>query len=347
MGDNPAPLPPRHEPPPASATTAQGTSSPTMHTPTQPPAHSVQTVMRELTLQLETLARTVSTLLALHPDLAQIDTSRTKQALDNLSNTLQMSASTIDQQPPTKPTPTQPSHTKTYAATAATTPAKKPNTPAPNTQPGRTRPSQPLRPVESKRLIVDLCGLLPTKNPAPLQIRDELNRWLNDSGLNNFKVSAVKRTNSKNVVLSFSPPGAVYALLRPELRPTFLTNLKILFGIQKGLIEVYPDDKWHRVVINKIPITGPGLPSKNIKEALVGIQSDWKTFNGVGSETWSTVFRHMRLLVPPDVQHLASPETISICLAFPDAKHARRLLREGAFINGAHCRTSIYISRHR
>lgn len=236
--------------------------------------------MEELALQLETLTQTVSTLLALHPDIARINTSRTKQALDTLSNTLQKAANTA-QQPLTKPTPTQTPRTTTYAAAAT----KKPNTADHKiTQPGRTQLSQPLRPVESKRLVVDFRGLLPTKDPAPSQIRDELNKFLNQRGFPDFKVVAAKRTNHKNIVLSITPPSAANALLRPGYRDFFMDHLKVVFGI-KGHIDIYTDDKWHRVVVNKIPINGPGLPKKNIQEALVDIKSDFKAYNDVGLET--------------------------------------------------------------
>jgi hypothetical protein len=297
--------------------------------------------------QLESLAEKVSKLLATHPDIARLNTGRTTKALDSLSNSLRL-ALTPAHQPTNNPTHTKPPSTKTYAAATATL-AKKPNTlDHKHTQPGKTRPPQPPRPAESRRLIVDFCGILTPKDPAPLQIRDELNQALAKRGLHNIKVSAAKRTNLKNAVLSFTPPHAVHTLLRPDIREDLLEDLKALFGLQaEDRIDIYPDDKWHRVVINKIPIKGPGLPAVSFQESLARIESDWRTYNPVGSETRSTAFQHMRLLASPDAQVLDALETISICLAFHDAKHARRLLREGAFINGAHCRTSIYISRRR
>jgi hypothetical protein len=121
----------------------------------------------------------------------------------------------------TEPTYTKPLHTKTYAIVAATTLAKKPTNTRDqkSTQPGNTDKtwlSQPPHSAESKRLIVDFCGLLPPKAPAPIQIRDELNQALAVRGLHNLKVSTAKCTNYKNVVLWFTPPNTVHTLLRPD-----------------------------------------------------------------------------------------------------------------------------------
>ena len=51
----------------------------------------------------------------------------------------------------------------------------------------------------------------------------------------------------------------------------------------------------------------------------------------------------IRILARHDAAKVFGPsESLSICFAFPEAKHAHRLLREGAFIHSTHCRTSIY-----
>jgi len=97
-GVKPALLPPYPKPLLASTTTTR-TPSPTMHTPTQPPAQPVQVPMEELTLQLEILSWTTRP--------CRINYLSYVEALDGLSNT-RKSANASAQQPLTKPTTTPP-----------------------------------------------------------------------------------------------------------------------------------------------------------------------------------------------------------------------------------------------
>jgi hypothetical protein len=63
------------------------------------------------------------------------------------------------------------------------------------------------------------------------------------------------------------------------------------------------------------------------------ILKDWMKFNTMANDTPWHIFRHARYLLPANTEKFASCESISVCVALPDAKLAQRLLREGAFIH--------------
>jgi len=85
---------------------------------------AMQALMEEFTSQLESLSKTLSSLLNLNQDLAPIDTTWAQKALHSLSETLKAKATP---QTLTKTTHTSKSkNTRTYAAVAAATPTQLP-----------------------------------------------------------------------------------------------------------------------------------------------------------------------------------------------------------------------------
>ena len=202
-GDNPATLPTRHihVPPPDPTTTAGGPSPHTMPLPTQTPAHPVQALMEALVSQLETLAKTVSSLVAHHPDLASVDLSRAKQAIDTIASTLHEPATTQPNPHTAVNRPTMPPQPKSYAAATATTDKHH----VPNrVEPGKPHPSRPSHPhpAVTKRLVVDFHRSQIKRKPHVMTIRDTVTELFAQSG---FKVFAAKYTKGNNVVLSMSP----------------------------------------------------------------------------------------------------------------------------------------------
>jgi hypothetical protein len=163
-----------------------------------------------------------------------------------------------------------------------------------------------------------------------------------------IKVYAAKYTRGNNIALSMSPPSAATALAsNSTLRDTLVDSLRTLFtSSDEDCLSVYPDDKWHRVVINHIPAMDDLCPTKSEDDILKEIRVEWREYNRLAREIPDSAFAHMRLLVPQDAK-LGSLKTVSICLVIPDVKQARQLLREGAFFFGEHCRASVYIPRHR
>ena len=105
-------------------------------------------------------------------------------------------------------------------------------------------------------------------------------------------------------------------------------------------ISIYPDSSWHRVVVNEIPTPEP-LAGRTAPEIMGSILADWDKFNPVAVHLPRYAKSRIRILAPAE-KIFGPSESLSIFFAFPEAKHAHRLLREGAFIHGTHCRTSIY-----
>jgi len=294
--------------------------------------------MEALVSQLESLPQTVSSLFAYYPDLAGIDISQGKQAIDTIATTLHKPAVT-QTKPPTTANPTMPPRTKSYAVAAATTAKRLEQKP---TKPGGAWLSQPFRPVESKRLIADFHRSPLKRQPPALAIRDRVND-LFDEWVNPFKVYAMKYTKSMNIVLSISPPSAVHLQTTPPSAPPLVELLRNIFDTpDDALILVYPDDMWHKVVINKITLTK--CPSKSDKDVIKEILSEWKEYNSLALGLPRAAAPRIWFLIPSDAtQDLI--KTVSICVAIPDAKQARQLLREGTYFFGGHCRTSVYIPR--
>jgi hypothetical protein len=87
------------------------------------------------------------------------------------------------------------------------------------------------------------------------QVSDHFNEFLDEQGLG-FMTTAAKCTKNKNVVITVVLPGAAHSLLHPR-RDALTKHVMELFDIPRDRkVEIYADDKWHRVVINKIPIQG-------------------------------------------------------------------------------------------
>jgi hypothetical protein len=94
------------------------------------------------------------------------------------------------------------------------------------------------------------------------------------------------------------------------------------------------------VVVNGIPIP-ESLAGRITSEIMDSIMTDWDKYNPVAVYLPRYAKNRIRILAPAE-KVFGPSESLSICFAFPEAKHAHRLLREGAFIHSTHCRTSIY-----
>ena len=145
-----------------------------------------------------------------------------------------------------------------------------------------------------------------------------------------------------------APPNAASALSdNANLRNTLVKRVNSLFGLtDSDQVSVYPDDSWHRVVINHVPAMDPTRPSKSDEDILDEIAVEWREYNRLAHEIPQTAFARSRLLIPKGTK-LSSLRTVSICIPIPDIKQARRLLSEGAFFFGEYCKVSVYSPRRR
>jgi hypothetical protein len=145
-------------------------------------------------------------------------------------------------------------------------------------------------------------------------------------------------------VVSVTPANAATELTSPHqwLRISKYIHDNVLQHEPPEPVSIYPDSSWHRVVVNGIPI--PESPAGRTTSEVVGsILADWDKYNPLAVHLPRYAKNRIRILARHDAAKIFGPsESLSICFAFPEAKHAHRLLREGAFIHSTHCRTSIY-----
>ena len=116
---------------------------------------------------------------------------------------------------------------------------------------------------------------------------------------------------------------------------------------------ICPADPWHRVVIQDIPLCGdPQEPEEdqdpdeiltNWLDQNHSIAADWEQLNPLERSIPIHCKATTRYLSPAGgLKAVKAKRSISMCVAFDDVRYARRLVQEGAYIHGAHCRVSIY-----
>ena len=156
------------------------------------------------------------------------------------------------------------------------------------------------------------------------------------------RIATVKYTDNGNLVVSVTPANAATELTSPSrwLQISNYIHDNLLQHEPSEPISIYPDSSWHRAVVNGIPIPEP-LAGRTTSEIMDSVLADWDKYNPVAVHLPRYAKYRIRILAPAK-KVFGPSDSLSICFAFPEAKHAHRLLREGAFIHSTHCRTSIY-----
>ncbi|PPQ88098.1 hypothetical protein CVT25_014396 [Psilocybe cyanescens] len=305
--------------------------------------------MELLTSQLEIVLKTLETMIQSKPDIAQIDLSQTRQVLRRLDDCLKPRvAPERNQVPHAKLNPA--TSTKSYAeATAPTTKGSKPQQ-RPTPQKTNTDKQIPHGRGNFSRLIVDF-GEGEVKRRLPSSIRNRLNALKAPySDSLRFQFSGAEFSRHGKLILTVTPPSAVASVLR-EHQSSIISCLRNALEIpDDNPVLMYPDRPWHRVVIHKIPLNPKGrkdggYAGNGWDDYLETIHREWTEYNPVAK--FVPTFARERLLVPKSApfEVLKARESISLCVAFEDVKHARRLIQEGAFFLGTHCRASPYRPR--
>jgi len=303
---------------------------------------AMQALMEEFTSQLESLSKTLSSLLNLNQDLAPIDTIRAQKALHSLSETLKAKATP---QTLTKTTHTSKNkNTRTYAAVAAATPTQLPRPHLARHNKQLTRPR--------RLLIAPHSDSVKVPHKPPHEMRDSFNRmlrnWPEEFGSLRFKAVAVavEYTRRDKIAITISPPSAAAVIAKDTgMTKVILDWARRKYDLsEEEEINVMLDSPWHRVVIHGVPT----VPSsgKTDEDAAMALVEDWIKFNPLAPGADTAV--QMCPLVPKAAIRngtFASYESVSWCLAFPEKKHADWILRNGMYICGKHCRTSSYKPR--
>ena len=325
-------------------------TSPTTNLPVAP--SSAQTLLELLTAQLETVLKTVDTLLHKHSDIAQLDTSHTKQVLRCLNDRLNPGAVNLE---PTLPihhsdrthAPTQ---KKTYAEATVTTTTKRPAGP-PRTHHTKTgtRPIPPQR-SDFGRLVVDFdnCEL---HQVPPNEIKDKLNNLFANFNNASVRVAGAQFSRNGNLVLTTTPAASTRQILTSDLTTATIACLREHLGISEEgsqRTRIYPADPWHRVVIHNIPLRDlqkiPGPHGSWWVQNKDSIRSDWKEYNPLSRSAAFYCTKAVRYLIPDHIteEALKAKGTVSMCIAFDNVKCAQKLIQVGAFVHGTHCRVSSY-----
>ncbi|CAA7266500.1 unnamed protein product [Cyclocybe aegerita] len=306
-------------------------------TTTQTPA-TLQTLLEVLTSQLESLSRTLLSLVAHNPDFANVDTSGAQKALHSLSDALRTKAA-----PTTTTTNTDIQKTnttpKTYAAAVATTtPSLRPSH---STRTGQRQP-------HSRRIIIAPV-VTKVKHQPPHDMRNSFNWMLtkdtNEISRFNIKAVAVEYTHLDNIAITITPPSAATILVNDEAAKNDIIKwARRKYALPDDeQIQVTLDDPWHRVVVHSVPAKGP-CAGMSDKDLTTNFLSEWLAFNQLAPAIGE--IRRIRPLVPDAVTRsgdkLATFDSISWCIAFQQKKQAQWVLRNGLFLYGTYCRTSTY-----
>ncbi len=226
------------------------------------------------------------------------------------------------------------------AAVAGKTQPTAPHQRQTNTKPNPAHPQS--RRADSKRFVIDLHSCAPRQLPIH-ELQDAMNSI---AECTSARVAAVKYTDNGNPAVSVTPAHAAAELTSPSqwLQISNYVHNNLLQREPSEPVSIYPDSPWHRAVIDGIPIP-ESLDGRMTSEIMDGILADWDKYNPVAVLLPRYTKKRIRILAPAGKVFGAS-DSLSICLAFPEAKHAHRLMREGAFIHSTHCRTSIYKPKH-
>ena len=323
-------------------------TTPTTNLPAAP--GSAQDLLEFLTTQLETVLRTVDTLLHNHSDTAHLDTSRAKQVLRHLNDRLNPGAANHEPATPSQHTDRThaPTQKKTYAEATVTPTTKRPAG-APRTHHHKTG-TKPVSPKSTDfgRLIVDF-GRNAVNQLPPAKIKDELNDLLTTLKHPTVRVAGAQFSRMGNLVLTITPASSTKHILASDLTAAIISHLRGPLGLSEKAVKatrIYPADAWHRLVVHNIPLRdfqqGPEWSwwDQNNKS----IVSDWKEYNPLVRSAALQCSKALRFLVPDNFteESLKQKGTVSMCIAFDNVKYAHKLIREGAFLHGTHCRVSSY-----
>ena len=319
-------------------------NTPTTTLPADP--GSAQTLLGHLTAQLETALRSADTLFQKYPDPAQLDTSCTKQVLRQLIERLNPGAKTQASAPPSQNSDRNhpPTQKKTYAeATSAT---KRPTGPprTHRTMTG-TKPGPPRR-TDFAKLIVEFDDTV--KQIPSDQIKDQLND-LFTSVKNAVRVTGAQFSRKGNLVLTVTPAISAQHILVSDWAAATISSLRDSLGFSEKVAQsakIYPADPWHRVVIHNVPLRDVQKGPKGSwwEQNTASMMADWHEDNPLSHSMAVHCRNATKFLIPTNVSEnvLKAKGSISMCIAFDNIKHARRLIQEGAFIHGSHCRVSPY-----
>lgn len=182
-------------------------------------------------------------------------------------------------------------------------------------------------------------------------MRDSFNRMLhnfpNQFGRISLKAVAVEYTHLDKIAVTITPPSAASVIVDDEdMTEVIIKWARKKYDVsEEEEIEVTLDNPWHRVVIHGIPMAAPcsGMSSE---DAWKSILKEWVAFNPLAPG-----IEHMARSAPliPEAAvrdgSFLKYESISWCLAFREKKHVDWFLRNGMYIHGKHCRTSLYKPR--
>jgi hypothetical protein len=137
--------------------------------------------------------------------------------------------------------------------------------------------------------------------------------------------------------------NTVRRILVPDWAAATTSSLRNFLGFSEKVAK-YPTR--YRVAIY-------GIPLRDVQEESYwsywqhnsnSIISDWNEYNPLSR---SVIQHHAatRFLLPRDVSHtfIKTKGTVSYLVSFDNVNHADRLIQEGAFIHGKHCKATLYI----
>jgi hypothetical protein len=113
-------------------------------------------------------------------------------------------------------------------------------------------------------------------------------------------------------------------------------------GTGRMIYSLEPDTPWHQVVINSVSISHS--PAHADTYTALRELGEWNSWMSHALNT----HKEARFLLPSgETPSAKAPDWASLKLSFADAAVASRLLREGVYMFGEHCRVSLYKRRKR
>ena len=191
----------------------------TMTTPTTtlPDAmYDAQALLERLTAQLDSVLKTIDTLIQNNSDFAQLDTSHTKKALGQLNERLSPRA---PNQAPASPSQHSerthaPTQKKSYAEATSSTTTKGPlGPPRPHHKNADTKPVRP-RHTDFGQLIVEFGGTV--QQISPDKIKNELNSLFIIDGRPEIRVAGAQFSRKGRLILSVTPAISAQRVLATD-----------------------------------------------------------------------------------------------------------------------------------
>jgi hypothetical protein len=150
-------------------------------------------------------------------------------------------------------------------------------------------------------------------------------------------------------VLTVTPAFAVQRVLAPDGAAATISRLRTLLGFSEQVLRcilVCTADPWHQVVIHNVPFRDvqEGPEGSWFRQNSKSIFSDWKEYNPLACCAANQCARASRFLIPKNIsdEELMAKGSVSVCVAFNNIKHVHKLIQDGAFVHGTHCRVSLY-----